>query len=119
MIVATITLPIQSTVSRNDHIGVASTELMPRRFRVDVFRRMVRKMILNLFDATPEDSETTDHGPLGNAHAARVEVDYPYQIEQWVIEMGTDHPEIIRAEYEDLRRKWTRDSPTTFVEVPW
>jgi hypothetical protein len=92
---------------------------MLRRFRADAFRRMVRKMILNLFDATPEDSDTTDHGPLGKAHAARVEVDYQYQVEQWVIEMGTDHPEIIRAECEDLRRKWTRDSPTTFVEVPW
>jgi len=76
-------------------------------------------MILNLFDATPEDSDTKDHGPLGPAHAARVEVDYAYQVEQWVIEIGQDHPEIVRAECEDLHRKWKRESTTTFAEVPW
>jgi hypothetical protein len=76
-------------------------------------------ILLNLFDATPEDSDTTDHGPLGPAHAARVKVDYEFQVEQWVIEIGTDYPEIVRAECEDLKRKWKRDSKRTFTEVPW
>jgi hypothetical protein len=93
---------------------------MPKRFKEDAFKRMARYlMILNLFDATPEDSDITDHGPLGPAHAARIEVDYEYQVEQWVIEIGIDHPEIVRAECEDIKRKWTRDSDRTFTEVPW
>jgi hypothetical protein len=76
-------------------------------------------MILNLFDATPEDLDVTEHGPLGPAHAATVKVDYEYQVEQWVIEIGHDSPDIVRAECEDLRRKWKRDSDRTFIEVPW
>lgn len=80
-------------------------------------------MILNLFDSTPEDSDTTNHdpfhGPLGPAHAALVEVDYAYQVEQWVIDIGKEYPKIVRAECPDIKRKWNRNSPTTFEEVPW
>ena len=131
VIAATITQLIQSMASPNDHIGVASLEWMLRRPKGDVYKRTERhQMILNLFDSADKPDHVTiqdgcgvcivpNHGPLGLSHAARVEVDYEYQIEQWVFEIGKDHPEIVRAECEDLKRKWKRDSDKTFAEVPW
>jgi hypothetical protein len=78
-------------------------------------------MILNLFDATPEsepmEKRAIEKGALSSAHAARVEVDYEYQVEQWVIDIANDQPDIVRAECPDIGRKWVRDSATTMAEV--
>lgn len=68
-------------------------------------------MKLHLFDATP-DSEPLEEGALekgalSSSHAANVTVDYEYQVEMWVEEIGKDHPTIVRAEC--LIERWLKN----------
>ena len=58
-----------------------------------------------------------EKGALSPSHAANVTVDYEYQAEMWVQEIGTDHSDIVRVECPSLGRKWIRDSATTMAEV--
>ena len=74
-------------------------------------------MKLHLFDATPESATPAKHGVLGPAHAADVTVDYEYQAELWVNDIGQDYPEIVRVECPDMGRTWVRDSNSTMSEV--
>jgi hypothetical protein len=49
-----------------------------------------------------------NHGHRGVTHAATVRVDYPYQVEQWVIEAEKDMPDIVRIECPSIGREWKR-----------
>lgn len=56
-------------------------------------------MILHLFDGVQGPlGPDRKHGELGYDHTGRVEVDYFYQVEQWLIEMPSFDPTVIRGE---------------------
>ncbi len=60
------------------------------------------------------------HGPDGPTHCGSIEVDYEYQAEQWVIEVGRDNPKIVYARCPELRRAWRREGDSkTMKEVPF
>lgn len=76
-------------------------------------------MKLFLHDNTPA-KPGEKHGEDGPIHTGSVDVDYEYQVEQWVIEVGHDHAKIVYARCPDLRRAWRRVGTTReFEEVPW
>ena len=76
-------------------------------------------MRLHLHDNEPA-KPGEKHGEDGPTHCGSVTVDYEYQVEQWVIDVGNDHPDIMYARCPDLRRAWRRVAGTKkFEEVPW
>ena len=77
-------------------------------------------MKLHLFDATPDSDpieEARENGALSPSHSANVTVDYEYQAELWVEEIGRFHSTIVRVECPSLGRKWIRDSGSTMTEA--
>lgn len=75
---------------------------------------------LNLFDGTHGPlGPGRKHGPLGYDHAGRVEVDYLYQAEQYMIEMPEINPEVVRAELHRggaVVARWSRAGDGTFAK---
>ena len=64
-------------------------------------------MRLDLHDDTPAKSGEK-HGPEGPTHCGSVTVDYEYQIEMWLEDIGRDHPEVVRVRCPDAGRVWRR-----------
>jgi hypothetical protein len=71
---------------------------------------------LYLHDDKPA-KEGEVHGERGPTHCATITVDYGYQVEQWVIELEKDEPDVVRAECPDIGREWRRNEHGKFTEV--
>lgn len=69
---------------------------------------------IDLHDANVNDPVT---GKMKSpTHAGSINVDYEYQVEQWVLDVGEDMPVIVRIVVDDGRRVWQRDGKR-FVEI--
>lgn len=68
-------------------------------------------LILHCFDDSPA-GPGEKHGHLGPTHCATVgrngTIEYPYQAEQWVIDLEADAPHVVRIECHELGRTWER-----------
>lgn len=73
-------------------------------------------MKLYLHDNKPA-REGEKHGERGPTHCATITVDYEYQVEQWVIELEKDEPDVVRAECPDIGREWRRNEHGKFAET--
>lgn len=69
-------------------------------------------IILNCYDNTPCKPEEMKPNMLSPTHCYTVgrlgTIEYEYQAEQWVIDIGKDHPEVVRIECPALGRNWVR-----------
>lgn len=78
-------------------------------------------MQIHLHDNTPA-KPGEKHGPDGPTHCGSVTVDYEYQVEMWVEEVGRDHPHVVYMRSPDLKRAWRREGKemkeVPFIEVP-
>ena len=68
-------------------------------------------------DSEPIEDGAQENGAISPSHSANVTVDYEYQAELWVEEIGKFHSTIVRVECPSLGRKWIRDSESTMAEV--
>lgn len=53
------------------------------------------------------DVTSTKHGSKGSTHAGTLQVDYEYQLIEWLQDIGIDYPHIVRIESND-GREWVR-----------
>jgi hypothetical protein len=69
-------------------------------------------IILHCYDDKPCKPEEMKPGMLSPTHCSTVgkngTIEYVYQAEQWVIDIGNDYPEVVRVECPALGRNWER-----------
>jgi hypothetical protein len=70
---------------------------------------------IELHDATPA-KPGEKHGPGGPTHCGNIQVDYEYQLEQWLIDLVVDQPEVVKVKAPD-GRVWVRQN-REFVAAP-
>ncbi len=65
-------------------------------------------MKLYLHDNTPA-APGEPHGERGLTHCGTVPVDYQYQVDMWVKDIGEDYPHVVRIECPALGLEWRRE----------
>lgn len=68
-------------------------------------------MTLDLFE-----QKYGSRGPTTHCAVVR-DLEYPYQVEQWVIDLETDEPQVVRCVCPELGRVWERRADGRFCEV--
>lgn len=100
----------------NDEPKPIPNPLFPMARVTEAYERGETLPVLRVFlhDDGTSPPGTGEDGPT---HTGTARVDYPYQVEQWVIDATKDLPHIVRIRCPELGREWRRNEEGKFEEV--